>query len=52
VSTPVDSANLLLRLYELRREETMRKARDFMAGFNPQSFEDIQAAMMSPQGAF
>jgi hypothetical protein len=51
MSNAVDSANLILKLYELRREETMRKARDFMLGFDPGSFEDVQAALMGPQGS-
>ncbi len=35
-------ANLILRLYEIRREETMRKARDwFTTDFNPKSAQDI-----------
>src|ERR1044072_4951517 len=35
-------ANLILRLYEIRREERMRKAREwFINVFNPQSVEDI-----------
>jgi hypothetical protein len=52
MSNAVDSANLILRLYELRREETMRKARDFMFSFDPQSFEDIQGAIMGPQSGY
>ncbi len=37
-----EDANLILRLYELRREETMRHARWwFIASFNPQSVQDI-----------
>jgi hypothetical protein len=37
-----DEAGLLLKLYELRREETMRKARDwYFREFNPQSFADF-----------
>jgi hypothetical protein len=51
MSNAVDSANLILKLYELRREETMRKARDFMLGFDPGSFEDVQAALMGPQSS-
>jgi hypothetical protein len=39
-----DDANLLLRLYELRREETIRKARGWMASFSPESAEDVQKA--------
>ena len=35
-------ANLILRLYEMRREERMRKAREwFITVFNPASTEDI-----------
>lgn len=37
-----DQANLLLRLYELRREPRMREARDwYFANFNPTSLEDM-----------
>ena len=36
-----DDANLLLRLYELRREEKLRQARDwFMKNYQVESFED------------
>jgi hypothetical protein len=36
-------AELILRLYDLRREEKMRKARDWMAGeFWPTTFEEMQ----------
>jgi L-rhamnose mutarotase len=37
-----DDANLLLRLYELRREETMRKARQWLASFSPDNPEHAQ----------
>jgi hypothetical protein len=41
-----EEAGLILNLYNLRREETMRKARDwFFRDFNPQSFADFNAAM-------
>ncbi len=41
-----EEAGLILRLYELRREDTMRKARDWFSGeFNPQSLEDFNNAM-------
>ena len=52
MSTAVDSANLILRLYELRREETMRKARDFMFGFNPATVQEYMAGVMGPNGAY
>ena len=38
-----DDANLILRLYELRREERLRKARAwFTANFKVKSWDDIQ----------
>src|SRR5271165_946178 len=41
-------AGLILKLYELRREEEMRKARDwYFREFNPQSLADWNAAMFS-----
>jgi hypothetical protein len=37
-----DDANLLLKLYELRREEKMREARAwFVANFKPKSFDEM-----------
>src|SRR5271170_6788009 len=52
MSTAVDSANLILKLYELRREEVMRKARDFMFGFNPNASEEFMAGMMSANSGY
>ena len=41
-----DEAALILKLYELRREDTMRKARDwYFRDFNPQSIDDFTDAM-------
>jgi len=41
-----EEAGLILKLYELRRDETMRKARDwYFREFNPQSIGDFTAAM-------
>lgn len=41
-------AELILKLYELRREETMRKARDwYFLEFNPESIDDFKGAMFS-----
>ena len=45
----VESADLILKLYDLRREETMRKARNWMFSFNPESVEDVEKTMMSPE---
>jgi hypothetical protein len=43
-----DEAGLILKLYELRREETMRKARDwYFRDFHPQSMTDFNEAMFS-----
>ena len=39
-------ADLILKLYDLRREETMRKARDwYFREFNPETVEDITHTM-------
>jgi hypothetical protein len=40
-------ADLILKLYDLRREEEMRKARDwYFREFNPDSIADFQSAIM------
>lgn len=44
----VDSADLILKLYDLRREKVMREARNWIFGFNPQSAEDVSNTMMDP----
>ena len=45
-----DQANLLLRLYELRREPRMREAREwYFANFHPTSLEDM--AKQAPPGS-
>ncbi len=38
-------AELVLKLYDLRREAVMRQARDFFARFSPSSFEELLAVM-------
>src|SRR5881394_1942235 len=49
----VESADLILKLYDLRREETMRKARNWIFSFNPTSVEDVEKTMMDPEvGAY
>ena len=53
MSKETKSAELILKLYDLRREQTMRKARNWMFGFNPTSAEDIGKTMMDPEvGAY
>ena len=48
-----ESANLILKLYELRREEVMRKARNwFIAEFNPESVQDFANVTMSDKSAY
>src|SRR5215207_4111516 len=44
-----ESAELIMKLYDLRREATMRKARDWMFSFNPASAQDIGKTMMDPE---
>jgi len=37
-------AEIVMRIYEIRREETLRKARHFMVfGFNPETLEELRA---------
>ncbi|MDE3197747.1 MAG: hypothetical protein KGN84_15465 [Acidobacteriota bacterium] len=50
--TPFESAQLILSLYETRREETMRKARDFFFTFDPRTIEEFMAGFGGPQGAY
>lgn len=50
-----EDANLIMRLYELRREDTMRKARQwFVENFHVNSLEEIGALCPpgSPQNAY
>ena len=46
------SAELIMKLYDLRREPVMREARNWFFGFNPESFEDVQRAVMSEHSAY
>jgi len=53
MATKAESADLILKLYDLRREEKMRKAREWFFGFNPQSADDYWKTMMDPEvGAY
>jgi len=48
-----EEAGLILKLFELRREDTMRKARDwYFREFNPQSMADFQAAMFGEHSGY
>ena len=48
-----EEAGLILRLYELRREDTMRKARDwYFREFNPQSMAEFNNAMFGEHSGY
>ena len=42
------SADLIMKLYDLRREATMREARNWFTSFFPQTADDIMKAMIDP----
>ena len=44
-----ESANLILKLYELRRNEKMREARNWIIPFFPESAQDIMKAMIDAE---
>lgn len=44
-----ESADLILKLYELRRDPVMREARNWMVGFFPESAQDIMQALINPE---
>ncbi|MFL6282367.1 MAG: hypothetical protein ACJ74Q_04290 [Pyrinomonadaceae bacterium] len=46
------SAELILKLYDLRRESVMREARNWFFTFSPESIEDIQRAGMGEHSAY
>lgn len=44
------SADLLMKLYDLRREATMREARNwYVASFFPDNAQDVMNAMIAPE---
>jgi hypothetical protein len=52
MSREYESADLILKLYDLRREEKMREARQWMIAFMPQSAQDVMDALMGEHGAY
>ncbi len=46
-----ESAELILKLYDLRREAKMRKARHWMVGFFPNSMEEIMKTMLDEKSS-
>ena len=50
--TPVESAQLILKLFEIRRDPVLREARQwYVAEFHPQTFEEFIAAISGPRNA-
>jgi Domain of unknown function (DUF4760) len=47
-----ESADLILKLYDLRREETMRKARTWFFGFNPTSVQDFMDTLFGENSGY
>jgi hypothetical protein len=48
-----EEAGLILKLYELRREDTMRKARNwYFREFNPESLTDFSNAMFGEHSGY
>jgi hypothetical protein len=47
-----EDADLILKLYDLRREATMREARNWLFTFNPTSVQDVIDALMSEQSGY
>ena len=48
-----EEGGLILKLYELRREDTMRKARDwYFRDFNPQSMADFNTALFGEHSGY
>ncbi len=45
VKATASDADVLLKFYDLRREEVMRKARKFFGTFHPQSVDDVLKVM-------
>lgn len=52
MSSAYESADLLLKLYEMRREPTMRVARQWFVLFNPDSPDDIANVLRSEHSAY
>ncbi len=44
-----ESAELILKLYDLRREATMREARNWIQTFFPESAGDVMQAIINPE---
>lgn len=52
MSTPVDSAHLNLKLFELRRDPVLREARQWwLESFTPRSFDELMAVIAGERNA-
>lgn len=51
MSTPYESADLLLKLYELRREAKLRQAREWFLEFHPESAQEVFDVWMGTASA-
>src|SRR6201986_389429 len=50
MSTPFESAQLNLQLFDLRREPVLREARSwFLLDFNPETFAELVATISGPE---
>lgn len=49
MSKKAKSAELIMQLYDLRRETKMREARNWFFTFNPESADEIMQTMMDPE---
>ena len=52
MSSAYESADLLLKLYDLRREPVMRQARQWFATFPLESVDDMSGALRGEHGAY
>lgn len=53
MSSPYESADLILKLYDLRRESLLRKAREWYSReFHPQSAEDVVNVLRGEYSAY
>jgi hypothetical protein len=49
MSRESESAELILKLYDMRREEKMRDARNWVISFFPQSADEVMHTMIDPE---
>ena len=49
MSSKAESADLVLKLYDLRREKKMRKARKWIMDFAPKTADDYLLTVMDPE---